>query len=307
MKAIRNIGITAILLFFVFPSFAQQKKLERLEMYYDQGNYEVVYRKAKRYLNKPEFDHSSLPSFYKALAMYRMADAGDLKFTYEKSMSAYEDFLRKDPGADFMAAHKVEISDYENGLLKYVRTLNELNKNTQAQTTLSRIDGLFNESHNFAEVINDPVKPNNTENKTNPSTPDPVVVLEPQVRRDSIIAYAQKFIGVPYQWGGTDPNGFDCSGFTKYVMEKYDVDLPRIAGDQYTAGKRVDMKKATKGDLVFFGKKNNVQHVGIVVSEPGEELTMIHASSSRGIMISNVEKSTYWKPKLLYTGRVIED
>ncbi len=306
MKAIRNIGLTAILLFFIFPSFAQNRKLDKLEMYYDQGNYEVVYRKSKRYLGKPEFDHSALPSFYKALSMYRMAKDGDLKFTYEKSMRAYEDFLKRNPGEQFIAAHKVEIQDYENGLLQYVRNLNDLNKNSQAKTLLAKIDLLFNESHNFAEVINDPTQVDKTDENTGASSPTPVVI-EPQMKRDSIIAYAQKFIGVPYQWGGVDPNGFDCSGFTKYVMDKYNVDLPRIAGDQYTAGKPVDMKKATKGDLVFFGKKNNVQHVGIVVSEPGEELTMIHASSSRGIMISNIEKSSYWKPKLLYTGRVIHD
>ena len=57
--------------------------------------------------------------------------------------------------------------------------------------------------------------------------------------------------------------------------------------------------------MIFFGKGNAITHVGIVVSEKGEPLTMIHSSTSKGIIITNIETSTYWKSKLKGIGSVI--
>lgn len=302
MSNIRKIAVLLLFALLSFPAFTQTKKLNKLEMYYDQGNYEVTYRKAKRYQNKPEYDKYQTPAFYKALAVYRMSLDGNPKFTMEKSMQLYREFLNEKPAPDFMEAHKREIHEYKSGLLARVKALNDLNKKNDALALLESIDYLFDEKHNYANVIKDPFIQDGTPDKIDPKD----VYVNTGDMRDSIIAYAEQFIGVPYQWGGTTPSGFDCSGFTQYVMQKYKVDLPRIAGDQYSAGKKIDFKKATKGDLVFFGSKNDIQHVGIIVSEPGQELTMIHASSSRGIMVSNIEQSSYWKPRLLHTGRVIE-
>lgn len=117
--------------------------------------------------------------------------------------------------------------------------------------------------------------------------------------------YAKSFQGVPYRMGGTDSKGFDCSGFTSTVYSHVDIPLPRTAQSQYDACKEVPLKKAEKGDLVFFGKsKNRISHVGLVLSAPGEELMMIHSSSSQGIVITNVEQSSYWKNKLIGVGRM---
>jgi cell wall-associated NlpC family hydrolase len=54
-----------------------------------------------------------------------------------------------------------------------------------------------------------------------------------------IVRMAQSFVGTPYVWGGTSPDGFDCSGFVQYVYQKMGVNLPRISADQARAGKRV--------------------------------------------------------------------
>lgn len=300
MKDIKKWTVIVFCCLFIQPVLAQNKKLDRLEMLYDQGNYEIVYRKAKRYLNKPEFDNSANPSFYKALAIYRMAQQGDTKFTIEKSLDAYQTFLVRHQDPVFLKAHHIEITDFKKGLIDYATRMKEINKESESQHVLAQVNRLFNENHNYADLIKDPFKENKTDIANSKGKSDKNV-------RDDVIDYSKQFIGVPYVWGGDNPKGFDCSGFTKYVLKEYGYDLPRIAGDQYTSGKHVKLKDATKGDLVFFGSKKSVQHVGIVVSEPGEELTMIHASSSRGIMVSNIEKSSYWKPKLLYASRVIQE
>jgi len=123
---------------------------------------------------------------------------------------------------------------------------------------------------------------------------------------DKMINYAKKFIGVPYVFGGTGDGGFDCSGYTQFVLGKYGTELPRNAKSQKEFSKPIKIKEVQKGDLLFFSRnrsKHNITHVGIVISEPGEDIVMIHASSSQGIMITNVTTNTYWSPKLVAAGR----
>ena len=81
-------------------------------------------------------------------------------------------------------------------------------------------------------------------------------------------------------------------------MKEFKVTLSRRAEDQYTASVKVKQKNAQKGDLVFFDNGSGISHVGIVVSNPGEPLTMIHASTSKGIVVTNIENSDYWKQRL---------
>jgi hypothetical protein len=86
----------------------------------------------------------------------------------------------------------------------------------------------------------------------------------------AVVAEAQKYIGVPYLWGGTDPSkGLDCSGFTQLVYGKLGVDLPRTASQQATAGRPVaSVADAHPGDLVFFdysSSRAGVDHVGVYI------------------------------------------
>ena len=74
-----------------------------------------------------------------------------------------------------------------------------------------------------------------------------------------VLGIAAMYAGVPYQWGGTTPSGFDCSGFTQYVFSKIGVSLPRTAEEQRMAATRVSNPQP--GDLVFFGSP--AHHVGI--------------------------------------------
>lgn len=76
--------------------------------------------------------------------------------------------------------------------------------------------------------------------------------------RGDVIEFAKQFLGVPYVWGGTSPNGFDCSGFTQYVLKRFGVNLPRISQQQAGVGPRKAIADLAPGDLVLFpGSRNN--------------------------------------------------
>ena len=106
-----------------------------------------------------------------------------------------------------------------------------------------------------------------------------------------IVSYAKKFIGVPYVHGGSSPDGFDCSGFTKYVYTSFGASLPRTAAGQYNCGSIVDKSQLKPGDLVFFktsSDSSRISHVGIYVGggnfihspQPGETVKISNLSTS---------------------------
>jgi hypothetical protein len=87
---------------------------------------------------------------------------------------------------------------------------------------------------------------------------------------DAVVAEAQKYLGVPYLWGGTDPaKGLDCSGFTQLIYGNLGVDLPRTSSQQATSGRPVaSLSEARPGDLVFFDHSSSragIDHVGVYV------------------------------------------
>jgi hypothetical protein len=86
-----------------------------------------------------------------------------------------------------------------------------------------------------------------------------------QLRRE-IVRTAERFIGVPYKWGGESTvAGFDCSGLTMVVYQLNGLELPRTSADQWAAGTPVNARDLSQGDLVFFATRggNKVSHVGI--------------------------------------------
>jgi len=123
---------------------------------------------------------------------------------------------------------------------------------------------------------------------------------------DSLLFEAYKFMGTPYHFGGVSPSGFDCSGLVKFVFGKLGIDLPRSSGSQAMDGENIAPAEAKKGDLVFFGKSaTSISHVGIVVSDLGKPLEIVHSSSSNGVSITDVFSSDYWAPKFKFIKRII--
>ena len=93
-------------------------------------------------------------------------------------------------------------------------------------------------------------------------------------KEKAVIAEATKYLGLPYVWGGTTINGFDCSGLVQYVYKKAaGIEMPRVTWQQETVGKDVDFKELKTGDLLYFGERGATHHVAIYL----ENGLFIHA------------------------------
>ena len=104
----------------------------------------------------------------------------------------------------------------------------------------------------------------------------------------SVVSYANQFLGCKYVYGGTSPNGFDCSGFTYYVYKHFGVTLNRTAAGQYSNGRKVSKSELQPGDLVMFGSP--IWHVGIYIGNG----KIIHAANpSRGVTTDTINSGYY--------------
>ncbi|WP_041639083.1 C40 family peptidase [Anoxybacillus flavithermus] len=118
---------------------------------------------------------------------------------------------------------------------------------------------------------------------------------------DRLVPSAKKYVGVPYQFGGSSEKGFDCSGFTRHVMGGLGVALARTTAEQYKQGEAVKKEDLRIGDLVFFETyKKGPSHAGIYIGND----QFIHASSSRGITITSLNDS-YYKKRYIGARRVL--
>ena len=119
------------------------------------------------------------------------------------------------------------------------------------------------------------------------------------VRR--VLQTALRYQGVPYVFGGTSPNGFDCSGFVRYVFAGNGLQLPRMADEQYDLGLPVSYNRLQPGDLVFFTTyAPGASHVGIYLGDG----KFISATSSQGVAIARMD-SSYWGPRYIGARRLL--
>ncbi|MGC8773919.1 MAG: C40 family peptidase [Chlorobaculum sp.] len=96
--------------------------------------------------------------------------------------------------------------------------------------------------------------------------------------------------GVKYRFGGTTPEGFDCSGFVQYLYNlSFQMLLPRTSNDLALVGPIIHRDRLQPGDLVFFAAGDEITHVGVYL---GNE-RFAHASSKAGISISTLSQSYY--------------
>jgi cell wall-associated NlpC family hydrolase len=138
--------------------------------------------------------------------------------------------------------------------------------------------------------------PTTTPPRTPPTTVPPAPPNNPAPGYQVAISYAQAQLGKPYQWGGSGPNSFDCSGLVMMAWAQAGVYFPHLAQDQYDMTERIPLSDLLPGDLVFYGTPDDVYHVGLYIG--GGD--MIDAPETG----QNVQiQSIYWSG-LLGAGRV---
>ena len=131
-------------------------------------------------------------------------------------------------------------------------------------------------------------------------------VAPENIKNNLLYGFIQKWLGIPYQWGGMNERGIDCSAFVQRLYkEVYDIHIPRTSLEQYYTD-WVELYKNTtylnEGDLVFFKTMNNnnaVTHVGFYLQNG----YFVNASSSKGVSIAKLN-DPYWKVKYRACGRL---
>ena len=284
--------LLAIAGFFAFGAQAQVPEFDKLEMYYAQGHYKKVYRKANKLLDKPEYDFSWMPTFYRSLSMFQLSENEHWRLAHPNALQEARNLFLEVRGASdgqkVLDAHSYEIAALKSDLLTRLGDYKRQGKQTEFEELQQILAELFDTVPTIESEgeTSEPPIAENTEFEFNAGD------------REEMVRFAMQQLGVPYVWAGNTPSGFDCSGFTSYVMAAYKLDVPRRSSDQYEKSKKVKEKAVQKGDLVFFDNGSGISHVGLVVSEQGDPVVMIHASTSKGIMLTQIDKSEYWSKRL---------
>ena len=126
-------------------------------------------------------------------------------------------------------------------------------------------------------------------------------------KTQKIIAYAKQFEGVRYQFGGATRDGMDCSGLVFECFRAHNIILPRISRDMAKNGEKIALNKVVDGDLLFFrtsNRRNDISHVGLVVSVGKGDIQFIHATSSSGVIISSINER-YWTRTFAEARRIL--
>jgi len=119
--------------------------------------------------------------------------------------------------------------------------------------------------------------------------------------RNKVTSEINKYIGVPYLWGGDNPNAFDCSGLVQWTLKKsLDLSIPRTTNQQYNYWKKLisnQFQNLKEGDLVYFKTfgSNPVSHVGIFIGNN----TFIHSPKKNDVVKKASLNSGYWRSKLV--------
>uniref|UniRef100_UPI002941D921 C40 family peptidase n=1 Tax=Ligilactobacillus saerimneri TaxID=228229 RepID=UPI002941D921 len=103
----------------------------------------------------------------------------------------------------------------------------------------------------------------NTQAAAQPAQTSQAATTQTYANNGSVVSIANRYLGTPYAWGGTTPQGFDCSGFTQYVYGQAGKSIGRNTVAQESAGSQIPVSQAQPGDLLFWGSRGSSYHVAI--------------------------------------------
>ncbi len=109
-----------------------------------------------------------------------------------------------------------------------------------------------------------------------------------------------QMVGVPYKWGGSTPQGFDCSGLVQYAYANAGRRLPRTASAQMDASAPLTLERAEAGDLLFFRDGSRTSHVAIYLGQG----RFVHAPSTGRQVSVDTFGNPYWRLRFARAGRV---
>lgn len=119
--------------------------------------------------------------------------------------------------------------------------------------------------------------------------------------RGKVVGLAKSLTGLPYEYGGEEIYGFDCSGFVYYVYDSFGIKLPRTAKKQAKLDERIKFKRAKPADILVFKIKRQ-WHTAIYIGNG----SFVHAPNKRSRI--RVEKlNTFWKKRLKHAIRIIDE
>lgn len=125
-----------------------------------------------------------------------------------------------------------------------------------------------------------------------------------------IVAFARRLLGVLYKYGGSNPKlGFDCSGFVNYVFKNFHFPVPRSSSAFSKRGQKVSLEEACPGDLILFRGTNprvrSIGHIGIIISNIGEPLKFIHASSGKSQCVTETSLDARYQKRFVKVIRIL--
>lgn len=160
---------------------------------------------------------------------------------------------------------------------------------------IKQLNGLQSDMIHVGQVL----KVSGTASKPNKPSGGTIQVGKPTANAGSLISNAKKFIGVPYVWAGSNPNGFDCSGYIYYTFNMSGKSIPRVNAKGYHSLAK-PVSNPSPGDIVFFEGTytSGISHLGIYLGN-GQ---FIHAGND-GVEISSLNQG-YWKNHFSSYGRI---
>jgi len=116
--------------------------------------------------------------------------------------------------------------------------------------------------------------------------------------RHDIVSFARQQIGDKYQYAAQGPNKFDCSGLVKYVYTNNGIFAKGSANHLSKNGPNIKRSDIAPGDLIFYKRGGRVVHVSIISKVTGNQVWVVHSTSSKGVIEQEVMASSYWKPMI---------
>lgn len=131
--------------------------------------------------------------------------------------------------------------------------------------------------------------------------------LREKAKANAIIASALSFSGTPYKYGGITRRGMDCSGLVHIALKENSIAFPRVSYQMAKEGKKIPLRKVQKGDLLYFKTskgRRRINHMGLVVAVRDKDIQFIHATTSRGVLVSSLRDS-YWGRAFVKAMRIL--